>query len=565
MSTPAVPAVPRSGGLPSLQRLIDHAVPGSLLELTPGDYGPARLTQPIVMDGHNATVWDDGAEPALELASSGLCVQNLRVRGRLECRPAQEPSPRLSSVRVHGHVQGLSPTDSLWELPAELNLGTLSAPATSLRCEVSVGEGCQIISRVSGINVVPAVLAPGIHEIKIEARDLMADSLLSGELEFLAAGVIRVVTLSGRVQPTGSKASANTAPIYSVSSAMRTRWQQKNQPVPLPRASAPAMPARLPIAPKQGANPLPTAGHVPAPRGLRRLPIYVLVDCSASNAGSPIEAIKQGIRQIHNNLLDDPLALDVAWLSVISFNDGARQLTPLTAIDQFTPPDLQAGGGRSLGAALSILRDSIEIEVIKTTPDQRGDWRPLAFLLISGNPTDTWRSQAAYFNQASPQPAHIVAVCCCAEVDVALLKQVTDTVLILKDMSMDGFKKFLNFCDPLGIDAPLCNDSLPMEVPATSGRPVLGNHPHQWNGGVQAKHLPLHLPSSPKLSSLFDTASEDADSDATPEAAMPASKVANVPDQASIPASHPISKPKREPAASRPALSKMFNEPEELP
>ena len=75
---------------------------------------------------------------------------------------------------------------------------------------------------------------------------------------------------------------------------------------------------------------------------MRRLPIYLLVDCSGSMSGDPIESVKQGIRVLHSTLMGDPSAVESAYLSVITFDSGARQLAPLTEIAQFNPPDLHA-------------------------------------------------------------------------------------------------------------------------------------------------------------------------------------------------------------------------------
>ena len=266
MSKSPLPAVPCGGGaLPSLQRLIDDAEPGALLELTPGDYGPARLTRPVILDGNNASVWDDGNSPALHLASTGLCVQNLRVRGRLECLPASGAPPQLSSVRVQGMIQGLSTADNFWELPRIIDLGSISAPVAQVRCEVSAGENCQIISRVSGISAVPSVLPAGVHELRFEARDLMADSLLVGDVEFVCAGITRVVPLKGRVMPVGVVAATSPQPVFSVSSAMRAIWRQKQLTPPAsksPEPQGPTRPASTASQPTKPRTPVSPAGSV---------------------------------------------------------------------------------------------------------------------------------------------------------------------------------------------------------------------------------------------------------------------------------------------------------------
>ena len=53
---------------------------------------------------------------------------------------------------------------------------------------------------------------------------------------------------------------------------------------------------------------------------IRRLPVYLLLDCSGSMSGEPIEAVKQGIKALLTELKGDPQALETACLSVITFN-----------------------------------------------------------------------------------------------------------------------------------------------------------------------------------------------------------------------------------------------------
>ena len=41
----------------------------------------------------------------------------------------------------------------------------------------------------------------------------------------------------------------------------------------------------------------------------RRLPVYLLLDCSSSMMGEPIEAVRQGVETLINELKNDPQAL----------------------------------------------------------------------------------------------------------------------------------------------------------------------------------------------------------------------------------------------------------------
>jgi len=177
----------------------------------------------------------------------------------------------------------------------------------------------------------------------------------------------------------------------------------------------------------------------------RRLPVYILADCSGSMTGSPIESVKSGIRALHSELMGDPNAIESAYISVITFASTAQQVVPLTELAQFTPPDLQAGGTTSFGEALTLLNRCLDNEVQKNTPTQKGDWKPLVFILTDGVPTDSWQQPADEMRRR--KTAGIIAVACGdqAEQAAATLKAVTDTVLVMKEMTPESFKQFFKW------------------------------------------------------------------------------------------------------------------------
>lgn len=177
---------------------------------------------------------------------------------------------------------------------------------------------------------------------------------------------------------------------------------------------------------------------------IRRLPVYILADVSGSMQGTPIESVKSGIRQLHRDLMSDPQAIESAYLSVITFADAAQQVVPLVEVAQFVPPEFVASGPTNLGDALRMLLDSFDHELVRTTADQKGDWRPLVFLLTDGAPTDTeWPGYAQQLRER--RPANIIAVACGDQADTNALKQITETVIQMRDMSPDAFRAFFKF------------------------------------------------------------------------------------------------------------------------
>ena len=122
---------------------------------------------------------------------------------------------------------------------------------------------------------------------------------------------------------------------------------------------------------------------------MRRLPVYLLLDTSGSMYGEPIEAVKNGVQTLISTLRSDPYALETAYISIITFNSSAQQVTPLTELAAFQQPNIDASGCTALGGALELLSQKIDTEITKTTAEVKGDWRPLVFIMTDGEPTDS--------------------------------------------------------------------------------------------------------------------------------------------------------------------------------
>lgn len=172
----------------------------------------------------------------------------------------------------------------------------------------------------------------------------------------------------------------------------------------------------------------------------RRLPVYLLLDCSGSMGGEPIEAVREGIRSLVTDLKGDPQALETAYLSVITFSETAQQALPLTELMRFEDPAIEASGTTALGAALKLLRECIEREVRKSSAEQKGDWKPLVFILTDGIPTDAWKEEAQLLRRSNP--ANIVACAAGAYANTAVLQEITDNVVVMNSLSAGDLARF---------------------------------------------------------------------------------------------------------------------------
>lgn len=113
---------------------------------------------------------------------------------------------------------------------------------------------------------------------------------------------------------------------------------------------------------------------------MRRLPVYLLLDTSESMVGSAIESVWTGLSTMLSALRKNPYAVEMGVLSIITFGGKAKKLIPLTEVHSFQLPEPDIRPGTTLGSAISILDQAIASEIIKTTPERKGDYKPLVFV-----------------------------------------------------------------------------------------------------------------------------------------------------------------------------------------
>lgn len=191
---------------------------------------------------------------------------------------------------------------------------------------------------------------------------------------------------------------------------------------------------------------------------MRRLPVYLLLDTSGSMSGEPIEAVKNGVQIMISSLRQNPQAIETAFLSVITFDSVAQQIIPLTDLASFQMVDISATGVTALGEALKLVAHKIETEVQKTTTEQKGDWKPLVFIMTDGIPTDDWQSGLNEFKKS--RVAFTVACAAGGGADTNILKQITDNVVSLDTADSASIGKFFQWVTAsIGVSSTKVEDS----------------------------------------------------------------------------------------------------------
>ncbi len=191
---------------------------------------------------------------------------------------------------------------------------------------------------------------------------------------------------------------------------------------------------------------------------MRRLPVYLLLDTSGSMNGEPIEAVKNGVQVMISSLRQNPQAIETAFISIITFDTTARQIVPLTDLASFQMADIKASGTTALGEALQLLSRCIDTEVAKTTMEQKGDWKPLVFIMTDGVPTDDWQKGMEEFRKR--KTALTVACAAGAKADAAALKKITDNVVSLDTADAQTISRFFTWVSAsIGVSSTKIEDS----------------------------------------------------------------------------------------------------------
>ena len=235
---------------------------------------------------------------------------------------------------------------------------------------------------------------------------------------------------------------------------------QKSQFLQKKNIDFPAQTAGSIVTPAEKVN-LYKKGEISMSSLIRRLPVYLLVDCSGSMSGEPIEAVRQGIDTLVSELSSEPQALETAYLSVITFASTAQQVVPLTDLMSFTPPTINASGTTALGGALQVLRECINREVRKNSAEQKGDWKPLVFILTDGCPTDTDVFDQEVQNVPNMKTACIVACAAGSSADTSYLKRITNNVLMMNNLTPGDMAQFFAWVSGSVVGASKSLDAKP--------------------------------------------------------------------------------------------------------
>lgn len=178
---------------------------------------------------------------------------------------------------------------------------------------------------------------------------------------------------------------------------------------------------------------------------MRRLPIYFLIDVSESMVGDPLLSVEEGMASVIKAIKTDPTALETVWISIIVFAGRAKTLVPLQEVVSFYPPKFSVGGGTSLSTGLRHLMAELNDNIVKTTLETKGDWKPIVFLFTDGVATDDTQTAISAWQKTWGKTANLVAISFGADTDLNVLSHLTSNVFQFQNTTIDDYKKFFKW------------------------------------------------------------------------------------------------------------------------
>jgi hypothetical protein len=89
--------------------------------------------------------------------------------------------------------------------------------------------------------------------------------------------------------------------------------------------------------------------------------------------------------------------------------------------------------------------NDLDVSIQKTTLEQKGDWKPIIFLITDGTPTDRYEEAFEQWGMKHKVKTNLVVVSLGENTDVRIFNAISDNVLTLKNTDSVSFNKFFKW------------------------------------------------------------------------------------------------------------------------
>lgn len=149
--------------------------------------------------------------------------------------------------------------------------------------------------------------------------------------------------------------------------------------------------------------------------------------------GDAKQALSVAVQLLADDLRADPYAAETVWASAVTIASVADEAVPLTPIEEFHPPLLEARGSSPLGAGLRLVLELIE----RDRADE--DFRPVVFVATDGEPSDRWQPAARRLSHVAK------LVLCGAGRLVEAAPEFAGGFVLLRDAGAGTFREHLDW------------------------------------------------------------------------------------------------------------------------
>ena len=127
-----------------------------------------------------------------------------------------------------------------------------------------------------------------------------------------------------------------------------------------------------------------------------RLPLVLVLDCSASMEGEKIAELQRGLEALKQDLNQDAKAARSVRILIVAFggNDEVFVGAWQDVMDFVAPKKLKAHGKTPTGPAMMCALQEVENEKVRLRQHGIAYKRPLIYLMSDGEPTDEWEHAA---------------------------------------------------------------------------------------------------------------------------------------------------------------------------
>lgn len=159
-----------------------------------------------------------------------------------------------------------------------------------------------------------------------------------------------------------------------------------------------------------------------------RCPVTLLLDCSSSMTGAPIEELETAVGQFYREMASDPIASMSVEVSVITFGGAVTILRGFETIADtlnMPLPRLAACGNTPMGSAIELAMGELHQRRAFYCRQGLSAYKPWIVLLTDGQPNDHWQQPSTEARQiAEANQLTFMGIGIGEHVDMSILKQI---------------------------------------------------------------------------------------------------------------------------------------------